>query len=703
MSEIHVARSRRRRAVSAVAGAALLALLPSARAQTCGAGVSFTPVGQIEAKDGTLQAVMKVVSGERNVPDADPSKPSQSLMLRYFEGYNQADPSQKWPVTAAKAGPGPTLRVGATDIVQITLLNQVKVEDFLGQLDSGEQGKGTGCDEVTRLNNDGTVQVQNFYPADDKYPNCFHGSSSANLHFHGAHVTPSTTGDNVLVNVRPNAKVTEKDVKASFAKIFEHCALGHEPQKWEELPQEWRDFQESLLKEYDATAPYVGPGKNPDGHGLPPGQQLWPQNESAIADGIWPQWYVGSYPYCFQFPKYEPEKGIRMGQAPGTHWYHSHKHGSTSLNLFNGLAGAMIVTDDSPEGYDGKLKAFYGGNLEEKVLVLQQITGALNLLASAGRTVPPILVNGDRTPTITMQPGQVQLWRIVNATVQSFLKGASFQPAGITFKQTAQDGIQLAWANYSNPQNGAEPIEMSPANRVDLLVQAPTKPGCYTWQDSARGTILYVNVTGDPVAAKGFPEKEADYPAMPEFLKDIDPGTVHLSREITYGSRAKETPPAGERRITQFTIDKRKFADQQIDQTMQLDTAEEWTVYSTDDEAVFGKPTEIIGHPFHIHVNPFQIFEIYDPKTMDKPLALPPPYVWWDTFPVPLAKVVTKDTPGAVEVNGQWILRGYFKMRTRFVDFTGEFVQHCHILAHEDRGMMQLLQVVTNKTKLKHH
>src|SRR5438309_8783361 len=36
---------------------------------------------------------------------------------------------------------------------------------------------------------------------------------------------------------------------------------------------------------------------------------------------------------------------------------------------------------------------------------------------------------------------------------------------------------------------------------------------------------------------------------------------------------------------------------------------------------------------------------------------------------------------------------GYFKMRTRFVDFTGLYVQHCHILAHEDRGMMQLLQV----------
>ena len=42
-------------------------------------------------------------------------------------------------------------------------------------------------------------------------------------------------------------------------------------------------------------------------------------------------------------------------------------------------------------------------------------------------------------------------------------------------------------------------------------------------------------------------------------------------------------------------------------------------------------------------------------------------------------------------------------MRTRFVDYTGLYVQHCHILAHEDRGMMQLLEVVPNKTILKHH
>ena len=89
-----------------------------------------------------------------------------------------------------------------------------------------------------------------------------------------------------------------------------------------------------------------------------------------------------------------------------------------------------------------------------------------------------------------------------------------------------------------------------------------------------------------------------------------------------------------------------------------------------------------------------------------KPLSLPAPYVWWDTFAIPLARAESDPTkcPVALRQGGaNLVCPGYFKMRTRFVDFTGEFVQHCHILAHEDRGMMQLLKVESNKTKLKHH
>jgi FtsP/CotA-like multicopper oxidase with cupredoxin domain len=679
------------------AGIALAALLPyPATAQEgCPAvGPQFTPVNEINSRDGKLQAVIKVVSGNRNVPGS--TKP---LKLRYFEGYNVVNPTQRWPVSS-NAGPGPTLRSEIGDVVEITLLNQVNTGQFGGTLDSGE--RGVGCDQVTNASSNPVDK--NWYPADDAFPNCFHGSSSANLHFHGTHVTPSTTGDNILVAVRPNDKVNEESVGSWFQEVFQHCELGQQPKKWDDLPEGWREYQEQLLREYDATAPYTGPGRTPSGHGLPPGLRLWSQDEHAIDKGLWPQWYSGSYPYCFQLPRCPVDQPcphpLEMGQAPGTHWYHSHKHGSTALNLFNGLGGAFIITDNSPAGYDGKLRAYYQGKLQEKVFVLQQITTVLNLESPASLPrqnfspgPPKTLVNGQLMPTITMRPGEVQLWRMINATVQGTVT-VEFKPAGINFRQTAQDGVQFHWVNFdAQNKKPLTKVSMAPANRVDLLVQAPSTAGCYAVEG-----LVNVTVTGEAISpAMGFPSAESDYPALPKFLDDIDPASIRLRRELTYGSYQNANPPGG-RSLLQFTIDGKKFADHTVDQMMLLDSAEEWTVYNAD--ALSG-----IRHPFHIHVNPFQIVEVYDPgkNEADRLQVFKERAVWWDTFPIPAPASLSEK-----ECLSRWDPKtgkcaGYFKMRTRFVDFTGQYVQHCHILPHEDRGMMQLLEVIDNKTELAHH
>jgi FtsP/CotA-like multicopper oxidase with cupredoxin domain len=688
-----------RRASIVAAGFALAALLPScllaAPAQDttpCSADNAFKPVGEIQSKDGKLQAVIKVVGGDRKVV-TEAGAPLTPSKLRYFEGYNVVDATQQWPGAWRCAAPGPTLRAKLGDVVQVTLLNKVNSGEFANTLDSGEQGRDNGCNRSTK----GT----SLYPGEDKYPNCFHGSSSANLHFHGTHVTPSTTGDNILIAVLPRLDAQEEEVGTWFQEVFQHCELGQEPKKWQDLPQGWRHFQEKLLREYDAKAVYTGPGRNPSGHGLPPALRLWPQNQRAIDHGIWPQWYIGSYPYCFQLPKYTvDQKGksnVQMGQAPGTHWYHSHKHGSTALNMFNGLAGAFIIADDSPTGYDGKLRAFYQGQgkLDEKVMVLQQITTVLNLVsADPNPKAPPVLVNGQLVPTITMQPGEVQLWRLINATVSKTVKitfgGAAAKSGTIDFRRTAQDGVQLSWENFSNPAVQKQPIAMAPANRVDLLVQAPPEEGTFTIK-----SLVNIKVTGKPIPTLGFPTKSDDYPTFPLFLKDIEEARIHHQREIIYGSKASQPNPKGTQ--IQFMIDGKQFEDHALNQVMLLDTAEEWTVYNAD-------TIRQIKHPFHIHVNPFQVFETFDPSTSAKPQ--PEPYIWWDTFAIPpparLADVKTCPSK-TISVDGvDWCL-GYFRMRTRFVDFTGKYVQHCHILAHEDRGMMQLLEVVSNETVLAHH
>jgi FtsP/CotA-like multicopper oxidase with cupredoxin domain len=49
------------------------------------------------------------------------------------------------------------------------------------------------------------------------------------------------------------------------------------------------------------------------------------------------------------------------------------------------------------------------------------------------------------------------------------------------------------------------------------------------------------------------------------------------------------------------------------------------------------------------------------------------------------------------------VIPGYFKMRSRFVDFSGYYVIHCHILAHEDRGMMTVVEVAPLASPYAHH
>ena len=112
----------------------------------------------------------------------------------------------------------------------------------------------------------------------------------------------------------------------------------------------------------------------------------------------------------------------------------------------------------------------------------------------------------------------------------------------------------------------------------------------------------------------------------------------------------------------------KQFEDGTVDQCMEFDSVQEWMIINKTS----------VPHPFHIHVNPFQIVEYFDPT---KPQTkLDGPYVWQDTIEIPAHdNTSNKD--------------GYVKMRSRFCDFDGKFVLHCHILGHEDRGMMQIVEV----------
>ncbi len=590
-------------------------------------------------------------------------------------------------------------------------------------------------------------------------PNCLHGSSTSNVHFHGTHTTPATTGDNVLLFIRPalrdsgQLQPSQPQTTMPFAEVFQRCEQQGPPKLWTDMPASWQALQKQLIQHYDTTTPYQGqPGA------LPLSSQLWPANQAAIDGGNWPQYQIGAYPYCFPLPKYDPAdpNKFKMGQSPGTHWYHAHKHGSTALNVANGLTGAFIIEGD----YDDQLQAYYNGKLAQQVLMIQQLGSAPFPLtnptvAGPGSPRPTISVNGRLQPVVTMKPGEVQQWRIINGAFRDGVELYYFEaqsptpcasaapPPSASFplhwRQIAQDGVQLNVANYKTLGAPDLALNIGAANRADMLVKVPanTAAGSYTLC-VVRNTALFVQ-SGAPAApdppaplltvkvagtALNPPMDfvpDANFPTFPPFLADIPVSDIRMRRTLTFGAGNS-------------TIDGKSFQDHHVDQTMSLNSVEEWTIQNQANDK---------SHPFHIHINPFQIVEIFQPNSpeattqgnpcyvdKDDPSTWKPcpsqqpvaPFVWWDTFPIPtgqqhtLACLKIEDCPanlqpyttctpaaGGKAAKCTEYIPGYFKMRTRFVDFTGQYVLHCHILVHEDRGMMQLIQVVPDTTPLGHH
>ena len=548
---------------------------------------------------------------------------------------------------ARLARPGPTLRAQLGDKVEIIFLNRIDEKQFF------KTTTRDACDVVQGTSNPTTM------------PNCIHGGNTSNLHFHGTHVSPSRFADNVLIQVLPfpNAKPEwVKDLPFLRGDASKDPTADPQYQAWKTKSVNRLESKVSDLKGVDA--------------------QLEKEHE-------WPEYWLGAYPYSFVLPKWVKGGPMAMGQAPGTHWYHAHKHGAAATQMLNGMSGAFIIEGD----YDTELRATFPG-LQEKVMVVQQYDSVPNVERAAGGSNgnPPIQVNGQLQPTIKMQPGEIQLWRLINATVQSpsintffFVEAASAPPAGSpantivpvaqrgttpTFRTTAIDGVQFAWENYNRRKSDTE-FQMSLGNRIDILVQAPMltggKPldmvlmfaaaGSGQTTPTPQNTMLRVHVEGNPKPMNWPPAWEPDpgnpnqprgnYLTFPEFLTDL-PGP-NKQREVTFSDKNGA-----------LTIDNAMFQDGVVNQCMSLNTIEDWKI------------TNLGGtfHPFHIHVNPFQVIAINDGKTTTQ---LPAPYVWQDTIALP---------PG-----------GYVITRSKFVDFTGKFVLHCHILAHEDLGMMQLVEV----------
>jgi FtsP/CotA-like multicopper oxidase with cupredoxin domain len=278
------------------------------------------------------------------------------------------------------------------------------------------------------------------------------------------------------------------------------------------------------------------------------------------------------------------------------------------------------------------------------------------MAAMMGREGELVLVNGQHQPVIAVAPGAVERWRVINGCTSRVL---ALRLEGQRLTQVALDGVFLP-APVDRDQ-----VVLAPGNRADLLLRAAgsgqhpllSEPynrgtammggmGTDGGRSSSGGPVKLATLATDGPATAP-PPFPATLPAPP-----VPQGPVTGERQLTFAMGMGGGMGMGG---MSFTIDGRTFDPRRDDHTVQLGTTEEWTVVNASP----------MDHPFHLHAWPFHVAAAST--------ATPPTGVRQDVVLVPA--------------------RGWVHLRIPFTDHPGRSVYHCHILDHEDRGMMGTVNV----------
>ena len=350
----------------------------------------------------------------------------------------------------------------------------------------------------------------------------------------------------------------------------------------------------------------------------------------------------------------------------GTFWYHAHKHGSVAVQLASGMAGALIV-----EGGLDEAPALRG--VVERVLVLQQYTyrtipgqpavvnpdDIYSGFAASDTAESVTTVNGQLTPTLVMRPGELQRWRFVHAGIADSI---DLSLPGLKLYEIAVDGLA------TGRMTEVDHIELQPGYRSDVLIKAPTpapiadaRARTFIMKTEVRDVrrslrkrivapraVIKLVVAGTPHDMP-LPDPSTLASYAPFTDADVPDDTGIFTRMLRF--------KIGEH--NDFLINDTKFDPDHLAepflQPVRQNTAEKWLITA-----------EGGSHPFHVHVNPFAV------KLTDSGNG-GPKWLWRDTL-----YVVDGDTA---------------EIRSKFTDFSGKTALHCHILDHEDQGMMRWFQI----------
>ncbi len=354
---------------------------------------------------------------------------------------------------------------------------------------------------------------------------------------------------------------------------------------------------------------------------------------------------------------------IPLDHPPGLFWYHTHPHGESHRQVLDGMSGAIII--EGMERYVPEVE-----RLRERVMVVRSssIKHDPNAAALMHEVEIPakgcggeseaieeiVTVNGVLRPRIEIAPKERQFWRIVNASPDRYL---DLQLDGQILEIVALDGMPLAYRDPKHPTRATDHLLVAPAGRLEAIVTGPP-PGTHT---VLRTLCVDTGPVGDPnpemvLADLVQPRSDQSNTDPPHRQGDAidDRPPVYKAVDV---EPLKKTSPDFTVTFTEdkngFYINGRKFEGDAPPMTsVRVGTYQHWRIVNATAEL----------HPFHIHQVHFLAY-----AQNDAPLPHP---AWLDTVNVPYA--------GSVDV---------------ILDFTdpvikGMSVFHCHLLNHEDKGMM---------------
>jgi suppressor of ftsI len=367
---------------------------------------------------------------------------------------------------------------------------------------------------------------------------------------------------------------------------------------------------------------------------------------------------------------------IPKNQEPGLYWYHPHIHGEVNFQVGeSGMSGAIVI--------DGLEKHLPGLAKMRQRLIIVRATGdvgddamSMGMRPQGSNTAPcttkdglKVSLNGVHHPDITMAPGEKQFFRVVNATGHKTLR---LNVEGEKVEVVAIDGFALDTYPGTPPTLTERYVIIPPAARAEFVVTGPA-----SGHAKFRTMCYDTGPNGDPdpyiylahIVAPKHHQDGGDFSTRPLTVGSPLPPNVYDT--ALPAPSAKRLVIFSEDNKPHFFINGKSFSMRDKPMfVVHTGTVEEWHIVNVTQEI----------HDFHIHQIHFLVESVNGVKVAH-------PH-WADSFIIPHRSTTSPgerhSVPGSVVM----------LMDFRDPIIRGEFVFHCHILDHEDQGMMAKIEAI---------